>query len=90
MGWLVASLPCWKEFLGWGCIPPTVIVPYSLEGWGQSKPPLRQQLSALGMAHWIPNKLAVAPAGAGGAGLVLPESQRWNDPSSVHPRLSGC
>lgn len=49
-------------------------------------------LSALGMAHWLPNKLAVASAGAGGAGVVLPGSKRWNNPSSVqeHPRLSGC
>lgn len=49
-------------------------------------------LSALGMAHWLQNKLAVPSAGAGAAGVVLPGSKRGNDLSSVqeHPRLGGC
>lgn len=52
-------------------------------GLEQVPPQAAAWLSALAMAHWLPNKLAVAFAG------VLPESQRWNDPSSVqeHPRL---
>lgn len=47
--WLVAShvagaLPfCWRKFLDWGCISHTVVVPYSLVGWGQSKLLLQQQ-----------------------------------------------
>lgn len=61
-------------------------------GSEQVTPQAAARLSALGMAHWLPNKLAVASAGAGGAGVVLPEFKRWDDPSSVqeHPRLGGC
>lgn len=37
MGWL-------EGVRGLGLHPPTVVVPYSLVGWGQSRSPLRQQL----------------------------------------------
>lgn len=61
-------------------------------GSEQVPPQAAAWLSALGMAQWLPNKLAVASAGAGAAGVVLPGSRGWNDPSSVqeHPRLDGC
>lgn len=98
MGWLVAS-----HIAGALCsllegVPELGLHPFHRGcalhpgemGSEQVTPQAAVWLSAL--AHCLPNKLAVASAGAGGAGVVLPEPKMWNGPSPVqeHPRLGGC
>lgn len=51
----------------------------ALQPGGMGSEQVTPQAAALGMALWLPNYLAVASAGAGGAEVVLPESKRWND-----------
>lgn len=57
----------------------------------QVPPPAAAWLSALGMAHWFQNKVAVISAEAGASDVVLPVSKRRNSPPFMqeHPRLGG-
>lgn len=80
--------------MGWGCISLTVgcaLQPSGMGSKSKSVLPAADWFSALVLAHWLRNKLAVTSAEAGASGTALPASKRGNSPSSMqeHPRFGG-